>query len=179
MRASFVSFVQNRYLLADLAYAMLDCGQVKAASEAKIRSIVSTLLADPDKSYGFAVDEFLQRVYATELLSLKDDVVQWRSARTQAYLAALRLNREYRNISLRDEQKAYLLNLCSESLSSETTHTADVWLCEKAELIQWHDPIALMSYYVRDGEESSRIAELLVTTAPSVATHYHQCLKDV
>jgi CheY-like chemotaxis protein len=161
MRASFVSFVQNRYLLADLAYAMLDRGQVEVASEPDVRSVVSMLLADSDKSYGFnTVDEFLQRVYATELLSLKDGAVQWQSSKAQAYLAVLRLHRRYRDIDQRNEQEAAM------------------WLQERATLAQWQDPIALMSYYVGDKEKASRIAKSLIATAPSVAAYYRKCLEE-
>jgi len=150
MRTSFVSYVKNRFLLAALAYEMLDRGLVEKATETNVRSMVSTLLAESDnrRHEMGTVDEFLQRVCTSELLSLKDSVVQWQSAKTQAYLAALNHCRRPRNISWRDKQK-----------------TAR-WLRERATLTQWHDPITLMSYYVRDGKEASRFAELLAKQRP-------------
>lgn len=158
MRTSFVSFVQNRYLLADLAYAMLDRSLVGAASEAEIRSIVSTLLADSDKSYGFdTVDGFLQRIYSTELLSLTHARVQWRSADTQAYLAALELFGRY--------------------YTGWRRQKADRLLQKKAELPQWHKPVAMMSYHIWKEGQARRMAKLLATTAPSLASWYHERLE--
>lgn len=161
MRASFVSFIQNRYLLADLAYAMLDHGQVEAASEAEVRSIVSSLLADPDKSYGFdTVDEFLQRVCPTELLLLRNGVIRWRSARTQAYLAAPVLYARYRQRDLDDEQEAA------------------AWLQGKAKLTQWHEPISVMGYYIKEAEHACQLAELLMATTPFLAARYREQLEE-
>lgn len=161
MRASFVSFVRNRHLLADLAYAMLDRGQIGAASEAEVRSVVSTLLADPDKLYGFdTVDEFLQRAYATELLFPKEGVVQWRSVKSQAYLAALVLYAEYCQRGADDEQEAA------------------TWLQVKAELTQWHEPISVMGHYIKEVEHARQIAELLTAALPLLAAQYKERLGE-
>jgi CheY-like chemotaxis protein len=162
MRSSFVSYVGNRFLLADLAYEMLDRGWIETAPETEIYSVVSTLLAEPsDRSYETvdSVDKFLQRACSTELLSFKGSALQWRSVKTQAYLAALVLFAKYGEQDSRDEQEAA------------------TWLQEKAILPQWHEPITMMSYYIESKEQAHRIADLLATTAPSSATWYHERLE--
>ena len=55
---------------------------------------------------------------------------------------------------------------------------AVTWLQERAALTQWNDPVILMSYYIRDGEEADQIAESLAPTAPNVTAHYRKCLEE-
>jgi CheY-like chemotaxis protein len=170
MIASFAHYVTDRFLLADLAYETLDRGWIETVPETKVRSTVSTLLAESGhRPYQCdAVDEFLERACATDLLILRADKMRWRSPRTPVYLAALGLYQRY----FHERHRGW-------RISNENEQVAGALLQEKAVLPRWQEPVAiLIGHHIQENEEVCRIVELLASTTPSLATWYQERLEE-
>ncbi len=159
MRTTFVSFIKNRSLLTALAYEMLQREWIKIASRAEALDAARALLAEADDSPDEA-DQFLEQACTTGVLSCQNDVVQWQSAKTQAYLAASRLYTQYGKHKLHDKQQAA------------------AWLCEKAAQKHWRKPMLLMSYQVENAEQAAHIAKQVAEPAPALAAWYHGRVQD-
>jgi CheY-like chemotaxis protein len=170
MRASFVRYVKDYLLLADLAYEMLDHGWIETLSEERARSIVSILLTESGhRSYQCdTVDEFLGRARATDLLIVETDKMRWRSPRTLTYLAALGLQQRY----FRERHKGWQTN-------KENDRRADLLLQQNGASPRWHESVAiLIGHHIREDEQICRIVKMLASTTPSLATWYHERLEE-
>lgn len=161
--ASFISYLRNRHILSALAYEMLDKQLVETARSDEISPIVSALLskfgADLPKDLN-TVDELLNRAYATGLLISKGNTVQWRSVRTQSYLAGLELYRGDRQLSV-DRKEPYAGHL----------------LQQKARAPEWYEPIVLMSYHIKDTKEAQQVADLLTQAESTLVAEYQERLR--
>ena len=158
MKSTFASFVKDRHLVAALAYEMLNRERVQTMPQTEVHAIASALLAEsPSLFEGVSsADEFLQRACATGLLVCEGGAARWQSARTQTYLAALRLYWRYRERNWQDKEQ-----------------TA-AWLQTKAALSRWREPIIEMRHHVENKDQAARLAELLAEPSPWLASQYRK-----